>query len=282
MDRIALRQYLRKLTKRLQLKTDCDTISVQSIFEKIDKTLKEVAEMWTDQALLKLSSKTAYCRDDLFHVFLNEKSDLSDGAFRWTLYNLLQEQKIFKTDYDTYITVKPQLLPVYKPFYSEKAKGLIQKLSEQYPELEFVVFESVLLNEFLNHQIAQNTIYLQVEKDVSSYIFDNLQEEYAGSVLYRPGKKDFDRYWTRDCIVVLDLISQAPLSQDEPHEMTIEKMLVDIIAEKSMAATFSPSEIPFVYENVMRSYQVDRRKMNRYAGRRGKASEIKKYAGGTE
>ena len=125
-------------------------------------------------------------------------------------------------------------------------------------------------------------IYLQVEKDVSSYIFDNLQEEYAGSVLYRPGKKDFDRYWTRDCVVILDLISQAPLSQDKPHEITIEKMLVDIIAEKSISATFSPSEIPFVYENAMRSYQVNRRKMNRYAGRRGKAAQIKIYAGGTD
>ena len=238
--------------------------------------------MWTDQALLKLSDKTAYCREDLFHALLSEKTDLSDSAFRWTLYNLLQEQKIFRTDYDTYVTVKPAVLPAYKPYYSEKANTLMKKLSEQYPELGFVVFESVLLNEFLNHQIAQNTIYLQIEKDVSSYIFDNLQEEYTGSVLSRPGKKEFDRYWTRDCIVVLDLISQAPLSQDKPHEMTIEKMLVDIIAEKSMSATFSPSEIPFVYENVMRSYQVDRRKMNRYAGRRGKASEIKKYAGGTE
>lgn len=69
--------------------------------------------------------------------------------------------------------------------------------------------------------------------------------------------------------------------QDNPHKITIEKMLVDIIAEKSISATFSPSEIQFVYENVIRNYQVDRRKMNRYAGRRGKVSQIKIYAGGT-
>lgn len=145
--------------------------------------------------------------------------------------------------------------------------------------MNFVIFESVLLNEFLNHQIAQNTIYVQIEKDVSSYIFDNLQEEYVGNVLYKPGKRDFDRYWTRDCVVVLDLISQAPLSQERPHEIAIEKILVDIIAEKSMAAIFSPSEIPFVYENAMKSYHVDRRKMNRYARRRGKASLVKEYVG---
>ena len=82
--------------------------------------------------------------------------------------------------------------------------------------------------------------------------------------------------------MVLDLISQAPLSQEKSPEITVEKMLVDIIAEKSISATFSPSEIPFIYENVMRSYQVDKRKMNRYAGRRGKSSQVKKYAGGID
>lgn len=238
--------------------------------------------MWTEQAMVNLSDNTAYCRDDLFHLFSDEKKGMSDGAFRWTLYNLLRDQKIFRTDYDTYSTVKPRVLPVYKPYYSEKAGALIKKLEERYPKLKFVVFESVLLNEFLNHQIAQNTIYVQVEKDVSAYIFDTIREEYEGSVLYRPDQKEFDRYWTRDCIVILDLISQSPLSQDRQHDMTAEKMLVDIIAEKSIAATFSPSEIPFVFENVMKSYQVDKRKMNRYAGRRGKASQIERIVGGLD
>lgn len=237
--------------------------------------------MWTDQALQKLPNKIAYCREDLLRILRSEKADLSDSAFRWTLYNLLREQKLFKTEYDTYVTVKPAVLPVYKPYYSEKANTLMEELSNQYPELEFVIFESRLLNEFLNHQIAQNTIYVQVEKDVSSYIFDNLREEYTGSVLYRPGKTEFDKYWTRDCIVVLDLTSQAPLSQDKPHDITAEKMLVDIIAEKSISETFSPSEIPSVYENVIRSYRVDRKKMKRYAGRRGKSSQVERYAGGT-
>lgn len=235
--------------------------------------------MWTDKALLKLSDKKIYSREELFHLFLCEKSDLREAAFRWTLYNLLQEQKIFKTDYDAYSMEKPKILPTYRPYYSDKSKALTDMLTHRFPQMDFVIFESVLLNEFLNHQIAGNTIYVQIEKDVSAYVFDSLQEEYAGRVLYKPGKKEFDRYWTRDCIVVLDLVTQAPLSQEKPHEIIIEKMLVDIIAEKSMSVTFSPAEISFVYENAMESYQVDIRKLNRYAGRRGKTSLIKKYIG---
>ena len=112
--------------------------------------------MWTDQALQKLPNKIAYCREDLLRILRSEKADLSDSAFRWTLYNLLREQKLFKTEYDTYVTVKPAVLPVYKPYYSEKANTLMGKLSNQYQDLEFVIFESRLLNEFLKHQIAQN------------------------------------------------------------------------------------------------------------------------------
>ncbi len=236
--------------------------------------------MWADQALLKLSDKNIYHRRDLLQIFQREKDDLSDSAFRWVLYNLQREQKLFRIDYDTYITKKPKIAPKYRPVYSDRAKTVMEFLRTKFSDLEFVVLESMLLNEFLNHQIAQNTIYVQVEKDVSSYIFDILQEEYTGSVLYRPGTTDFDRYWTKDCIVVLNLISQSPLSSEDPHEITAEKLLVDIVAEKSVAVTFSLSERPFIFENMMENYQIDRHRLSRYAGRRGKTELIKKYTGG--
>ena len=237
--------------------------------------------MWTDHALQDLSDQEEYSRSELSKVFLREKPDLTDSAFRWTLYNLQQEQKLFRIDYDTYTTTKPKILPEYRPLYTDKAKNVLNRLSLRFPELlDFVVFESVLLNEFLNHQIAQNTIYIQIDKDVSSFVFDSLQEDFSGSILYKPDKKVFDRYWTRDCIVVLDLISQAPLNLESPHEISAEKLLVDIVAEKSIAATFSPSELPFVFENIINSYRIDMRKLNRYAGRRGKAALVRKLAGG--
>ncbi len=233
--------------------------------------------MWTDKALARLSDERTYSRDDLFRILLSVRPELNDATFRWALYDLLQKKKIFKTGYDTYVASEPDILPVYKPLYSDKSEALGKKMNQRFPDVMYVMFESVLLNEFLNHQIAQNTIYVQVEKDISSYVFDILKDEYNGGVLYNPSKKEFDRYWIKDCIVVLDLISQSPLSVENPHEMTIEKMLVDIITEKSISATFSPSEIPTVYANVVNSYQVDKRKMNRYAGRRGKTALIQKY-----
>ena len=236
--------------------------------------------MWIEQAMQKLSDSESYSRNELQQIFLTVRSDLSDSAFRWILYRLVREHKLFKADYDSYGTVEKKFLPEYLPVYSNEADTLMRYIEKKYPDLCFVVFESTLLNEFLNQQIAQNTIYLQVDKNISSYIFDEVKENYPGTVLLNPDKNELIKYWKKDCLIVLDLISQAPLSKSSPHKISIEKMLVDIIAEKSISSSFSSSELPFIFGNALKSYQTDRHKIIRYAGRRGKLDKVIGYMGG--
>lgn len=235
--------------------------------------------MWTDQALSKFPAGKSCSRNELFQLFQSEKPALTDSTFRWTLYNLQQDQKLFRTGFDAYTDAKPKELPVWQPLYSTRAAAVMQSLDQAFSGLSFVLSESVLLNEFLNHQIARNTIYVQVEKEISSFIFEVLQDVYEGRVLYRPGKKEMEHYWTEDCLIVLDLTSQAPLSADNPHEITAEKLLVDSIAEKSIAGMFSQSELPSIFAGMLGNYRVDTRKMYRYAGRRGKTQLVRQYAG---
>ncbi len=236
--------------------------------------------MWADQALAKLSDKKIYHRDDLRHIISSEGINISESTFRWTLYNWEKNQKLFRVGYDSYMTVRPEILPIYRPVYSKKSLKLMKLMKDKYSTVNFVIYESFLLNEFLNHQIAQNTIYIQVEKDVSYYIFDKLRDLYSGVILYKPDRIEFYNYWKRDCIVVLDLVSQYPALNEYPHEIVPEKLLVDIIADKSIAATFSPSELPYIYKNFFDSYQIDERRLRRYAGRRGKTDIVEKYMRG--
>ena len=58
----------------------------------------------------------------------------------------------------------------------------------------------------------------------------------------------------------------------------MEKMLVDIIADKSISATFSPAELPEIFENAKKNYRIDVKKMNRYAGRRGKEKVVERFS----
>mgnify|MGYP007122633325 CR=1 FL=1 len=156
----------------------------------------------------------------------------------------------------------------------------MNQIKETYPYVTFTVFETVLMNDFLNHLIAQNTVFIQAEKESSIYVFRFLQEKGYQNVMYKPGKNEFDLYWSRDEIVVADIISEAPLRTDEPHKIMLEKMLVDMIADKLISTTFSKAEFPDVIEQAQSRYYLDKIRLLRYARRRNREKEMKQYLEG--
>lgn len=103
----------------------------------------------------------------------------------------------------------------WEKLYSDTAEGLIRLISEKYPYVQFTAFETVLMNEFLNHLIAQNTVFIQVEKESGIYVFRFLQEQGIQNVMYKPGKKDFNLYWSKDCVIVTDIDIISPRTGKE-------------------------------------------------------------------
>ena len=117
-----------------------------------------------------------------------------------------------KTGYNEYMIPDGREKKAYKALYSELASALLVQVSERYPLVMFTVFETVLMNDFLNHMVAQNTVFIQVEKEQSIFVFRYLQELGYTNLMYKPSKADFSLYWKADCIVVTDLISEAPVT----------------------------------------------------------------------
>ena len=162
----------------------------------------------------------------------------------------------------------------YRPNYSDQALRLIDILSKAFPHVSFTVFETVLMNEFLNHLVAQNTVFIQADKENSIFLFRFLQEQGYTNLLYKPSGKDFSLYWSKDCVVVTDLISEAPTLEAEPHSICLEKLLVDMYTDKQISTTYSKAEFPEVIHLARSQYQVNTAKMLRYARRRNKEKEI--------
>jgi len=162
----------------------------------------------------------------------------------------------------------------YRPIYSDRAMQLIDILSQAYPHVSFTVFETTLMNEFLNHLVAQNTVFIQAEKESSIFLFRFLQEQGYHDLLYRPSGKDFSLYWVKNCIVVSDLISEAPILADAPHSICLEKLLVDMYTDKLISTTYNKAEFPDVLQLALSQYQVDKAKMLRYAKRRNRREEL--------
>ena len=226
---------------------------------------------------IKLDRGEVYSRKSLVAILQREKPSLSTNSYRYAISGMLHDGIISKKGYDTYSLSDKIKLSEYNPDYSDIANVLIGLISRQYPHIQFTVFETALLNDFLNHVIAQNTIFIQSEKESSVFIFRFLQEAGYNHILYKPNKKDFSLYWAKNCIIITDIISEAPLNISDPHMITLEKMLVDMCADKLIAGTYSKSEFSSVLENAQEHYQLDMKRMLRYARRRNKEEIIKKF-----
>ena len=226
---------------------------------------------------VKLESGRIYSRKSLVAVLQREKSSLSTGAYHWAIGRMLYDGVLLKRGHNEYLLSDGIELPEYVPNYSDAAVELMSIISRLYPQIQFTLFETILLNDFLNHLIAQNTVFVQAEKDVSVFVFRFLQEAGFRNLLYKPSLKEFNLYWVKDCVVVTDMISEAPLRTSEPHKIILEKLLVDMCADKLLSGIYSKAEFQSVLETAKERYRLDRRRMLRYARRRNKEEVIRRF-----
>jgi len=232
---------------------------------------------WYEQIENVLKSGETYSHKEILDKLRTLKPDLSDSTYHWSISSLVREGKLRRLGYDAYSCSDSFPKKEYHPLYSDLSLELINLINGKYPHVMFTVFETVMMNEFLNHLIAQNTVFIQAEKECSIFVFRFLQEKGYQNLMYKPGINDFDLYWSRDGIVVTDLISEAPLRTDEPHTIMLEKMLVDMIADKLISVTYSKAELPDVLEQAQSRYYLDRIRLFRYARRRNREKELKQY-----
>ena len=235
---------------------------------------------WYEGIIEKLEFSRTYSHKELLGLLKRIKPNLADTTYHWSISCLIRDGKIFRRGYDAYSLSLGEELREYQPFYSDETKNLINLIANRYPHVSFTVFETVLMNDFLNHLIAQNTIFVQVEKESSIYVFRYLQDEGYDNVLYKPRQDDMTLYWSKGCIIVTDMVSEAPLRAVEPHVITLEKMLVDMLADKLILASYSKAEYTDVIEQAESRFFLDKKRMLRYAKRRNRYKEICNYLEG--
>ena len=231
---------------------------------------------WYERTVQKLEPNQQYSRQALVSELRQDNPQLRESSFHWAISGMLHSGSIIKTGYNEYQIPDGREKKIYRPLYSEPASALLAQVSEKYPLVSFTVFETVLMNDFLNHLIAQNTVFLQVEKEYSIFVFRYLQDLGYTDLMYKPSKADYSLYWKPDCIVVTDLISEAPVNVLFPHEIYLEKLLVDMYCDKLISTTYSRAEYPDVLQEVMHNWHVEKPKLLRYARRRGKEKEIRR------
>ena len=234
--------------------------------------------MWETKLLSSVPETQVFTRRALYNLFKESKKDLSYNSVGWIIDEGLKSNILFKVGADSY-SRKKETRNAYIPRYSEFSKELLSKMYEQFPELEFTLFETLLLNEFIKHMYAQNVLVLQVEKDLCPFTFDFLNELYPGKVLFNPSSEDLGRYKSDNCIILENRISEAPFDKEHPHFITLEKLFVDCVSDKAIKELIPSSEVSNIFENARLIYKSDLTKIRRYSKRRNAWTKVEALLG---
>jgi hypothetical protein len=211
------------------------------------------------------SDKQSFSRKELLENFRN----LSEKSLSQQLYRLLKNNHLERVKQGVY------RLPILLFAVSDEVKQLNELLKSQFPFADFCFWSSDVLLPFMHHIPVLNYIFVDVENDVAESAFNFLKTNQTKSIFFRPNKEDYNRYIVgKKAIIVRGLISESPLQTIENVQTpTLEKVLVDIAGDVEFDF-LQGAEISYFYRNVIENHEINKRKLLRYASRRGRHEEV--------
>ena len=159
---------------------------------------------------------------------------------------------------------------------TDTARDIVAMIRENYPLVDFQIWELYQMNEFVNHLLAKNTIFVEVENMLDESIFNLLFDHYP-HVLFNPDIEEYYKYAGDETIVVCKLISEAPPTFGTYQQASLEKLLVDLFGRGISGSILSRSEYRAIYEDSFQRYNINQAKLFRYARRRGVDKTIRDF-----
>jgi predicted transcriptional regulator of viral defense system len=215
----------------------------------------------------------SFSRKELIEHF----SNLSEKSVSQQLYRLMKINRLERINYGVY------RLPVSLFTASEEIKQLNKILKSQFPFANYCLWSSNVLMPFMHHIPNLNYIFVDVENEVAESAFNFLKSNQTKSIFFRPSNDEYNRYIVgTDSIIVRGLISESPLQTVENVPVpTLEKILVDIAGDVEFDF-LGGAEITYFYRNVLEKHTINKRKLLRYASRRGRREKVEQLYTNTQ
>ena len=218
--------------------------------------------------MMKLSfeKNMVYFENEIYGLVKRQKQDVSEQKFKWILYELERDGVLSRIGTKRYIAGVEK----YKYELREESKAIDEFISSSFPEVNYVICESTQLNEWVNFLLNQNTIFVDVEKELFDFVVDGLMEEFGDeyTILVNPDEQTVSRYRRDNLVIVKKLFSRSPADK-KGHRIKLEKLIVDLLCDKYYVWMLDSSAVEAVFSGVKKNYAIDTTKMLNYAKRRG-------------
>jgi hypothetical protein len=217
-------------------------------------------------AVLKDMTDVAFRREDVLNAVLKKYPEYNVSSFNRHFSRMLSKDLIENVGRNLYIATSPDIAK--RTYLYEQTSAQFSDVSaflaSEFPLADFLVWETVQMNEFFGHQTAQNIIVVSAEKMLAETIFERMKER-SRHILLSPKPDDINRYAENGSVIIEKLSSRYPKNRTDKHGYSIEKLIVDMFAEKTVRSFFSKGEYPAALENIFRKYKVNENRMFNYA-----------------
>ncbi|MFA5235887.1 MAG: DUF6577 family protein [Bacilli bacterium] len=228
--------------------------------------------MTIEERLLLLKDKPSINRDELYQLIRQQHPNYKDASLRWVIYGLVKKGLVSKINHNQYLIGRANIFRQKNS--SDQRNRIVDYLNKKYPNIRIAVYESTLLNEWVNHQIARNLIFVETEKYFMNDVFRSIYEKFAGKAILNPNKEDLNMY-NDELVIVKPLASQAPINQ-KTREIKIEKLIVDLYTKDLINEFISEDEKEDVIQDIFKKYLVNQKTIFAYAKRRNNTDLLKK------
>ena len=224
-------------------------------------------------------NRSVISREDLWDLMKQLHPELSKESMDWFVYNC-QEQNIFKRIGRNMYTLAGSELDKerYEPEYSFLSSGTLDVLEMKKGRFNYQIWDSRMLEEFIPDGGGfPHIVFAEVSKEQMETVFEHLRRYLECNVWLKPAHQYFKKYLEGETVIVLPLSSESPRHRDDPHKVRLEKILVDLFANKLLLGLFDAQGRKTVYENAFDKYLIDESTLFRYARRRNKEEVVREF-----
>jgi hypothetical protein len=220
----------------------------------------------------RLSSGAARV-DELAELVWSKRPDVGKGAVVWAANNLIRKGKAVRLARGCYALSRKK---VFKPRLTAASLPLAEDISSAFPLLPFSLFDSAWCASFMEMQPFASLVSVEVDRSALDAVLSFLLGRHL-PVFLKSDKAAYLRYGNAEVSYVLGrALKSSPLVDTDSMASlaALEKILVDLVADKDIYPQYQGEELLNIYRNSTGEYQVNFSRMLKYAATRGRRGEV--------
>lgn len=228
-----------------------------------------------DEIIKNFGVNSSFTSKDLFEFYKTYESNLKEGTFRWRVYELKKAGLLSNVKRGVYIIDNKKK---FNPQITRSMKSIYNMIIKNYPYSEVCIWSTSWFNDFMNHQLYNSYIIVEVDRDIMNSVFNFLKDK-KNNVYLNPNEREIENYLlSENAIVLKHKIKEAPtLRIENVIASKLEKMLVDLYFEKDLLVSYQGYEMKNIFERAFSEYEINITTLYRYARNRGVRDQIKLY-----